>query len=191
MKHVYNYSNETFELTGEEMADLDPEESKMKGRNVFLLPANATFVEPPVEVENKIQVFNTGKQKWSQRSDFRGSVHYSPTGEMTEIKDIGRKIPKTHTLKAPPQDKFKENLWDGKKWKEGALIFRDRKANDKKTVNKIITKEIAALGEEKIKTQYLIALGKGEECPEWDAFLEARQALLDEANTFIKKNELG
>jgi hypothetical protein len=190
MKHVYNYDSETFEFTGEEMADLDPEETKLKGRNIFLLPAHATYIEPPVQVENKIPVFNPRTQKWAQRSDFRGTVHYDPVGKQARIEDIGRKIPKTHTLKEPNFDKFKDPLWDGKKWKEGSLIFHDRKANDKKKVNQLITKEIADLGEEKIKTAYLIALGKGEECPEWDAFLLARQALLDEAEQFITDNNL-
>jgi hypothetical protein len=190
MKHVYNYDTETFEFTGEQMADLDPEETKLKNRNVFMLPGNATFVEPPVTVQNKIQVFNTRTQKWAQRSDYRGTAHYSPDGELTQIREIGRKVPKTHTLKAPPQDKFKEPSWDGKKWEEGALIFRGKRILDKARVNRLITKDIAALGEEKIKTAYLIALGKGEECPEWDAFLIAREALLDEANTFIADNNL-
>jgi hypothetical protein len=188
MKHVYNYDTETFEFTGEEMADLDPAESELKGRNIFLLPANATFVEPPVEVDNKIQVFNVRTQKWAQRSDFRGSTHFTPTGERKVIVDIGRKIPKINTMKEPPE--FKDPKWDGKVWKEGALLFRDKRILDKARVDELISKDIAALGEEKIKTAYLISLTEGGPCLEWEAFLEARKVLLDEGNAFVADNNL-
>ena len=44
---IYNYNPITFEYTGSQNADLDPQETKEQGKNVYLLPAfnraNASF----------------------------------------------------------------------------------------------------------------------------------------------------
>lgn len=55
---VYLYDEITKEFIMEEDAHIDPLETKKKGENVYLLPANATFKEPPQEKEGFKIVFN-------------------------------------------------------------------------------------------------------------------------------------
>ena len=191
MKHIYNYDKDTGELLSEEIAALDPLETKVRKRNVFLLPAHATFIAPPKPLDGKIPCFDLDLKKWSMRTDLRGTVYFDLKGEESQITKLGKRLPKGMPTERPSYD-LKDPEWDkkNKSWKESALVFLGHKCETKKRVDKFVTREIAALGEEKAKTLYLIAFGKGEECPEWDAFLDARQALLDEAEQFIIDNNI-
>lgn len=56
--NVYLYDEITKEYISTEEALLDPLETEMAGKPVYLLPANATFVEPPVDKEGF-------KRKWN------------------------------------------------------------------------------------------------------------------------------
>ena len=58
---AYLYDEKTKEFISEVNAQIDPLETKKKGENVYLLPANATFKEPPQEKEGFKIVFN-GKE---------------------------------------------------------------------------------------------------------------------------------
>lgn len=58
---VYLYDEITKEFIMEEDAHIDPLETKKKGENVYLLPANATFKEPMQAKEGFKIVFN-GKE---------------------------------------------------------------------------------------------------------------------------------
>ena len=53
------------EYNGSSEARLDPLETEEQGEDVYLLPANATFIEPPQAGENEIQVFDTDMETWS------------------------------------------------------------------------------------------------------------------------------
>lgn len=55
---VYLYDEITKEFIMEEDAHIDPLETKKKGENVYLLPANATFKEPMQAKEGFKIVFN-------------------------------------------------------------------------------------------------------------------------------------
>ena len=44
---VYFYDKETFKYAGSREAVLDVLESQKEGKDIYALPANATFVEPP------------------------------------------------------------------------------------------------------------------------------------------------
>ena len=53
---VYMYDEKgIFTQTG--VCSLDPLESKIKGKAVWLIPANATLVKPPASIEKHIRVF--------------------------------------------------------------------------------------------------------------------------------------
>lgn len=52
---IYNYNPDTFELVSKSVADKDPIEE-----GNWLIPANATNVQPPVEVEGKSRHFKDG-----------------------------------------------------------------------------------------------------------------------------------
>ena len=57
---VYHYDEETKDFLYEEEAHIDPLETELKGENVYLLPANATF-EKPLEAKDGFRiVFDNG-----------------------------------------------------------------------------------------------------------------------------------
>lgn len=55
---VYHYDEETKDFLYAEEAHIDPLETLIKGKNVYLLPANATFSEPMQAKEGFRVVFN-------------------------------------------------------------------------------------------------------------------------------------
>ena len=57
---VYCYDEETKEFLYEEEAQIDPLESQIKGDEVYLLPANATFEKPLEAKEGFRIVFDNG-----------------------------------------------------------------------------------------------------------------------------------
>lgn len=87
---IYNYNPITFEYTGSQNADLDPQETKEQGKNVYLLPANATFIKPPESEPMKVRVFKEGS--WSYEKDFRKGFYkvdsFLNVTEITELGDI-------------------------------------------------------------------------------------------------------
>lgn len=48
MKTVYLYDEKTKEFKNEVNAQLDPLESEKAGKDIYLLPANATWEQPPI-----------------------------------------------------------------------------------------------------------------------------------------------
>lgn len=85
---IYNYNPITFEYTGSQNADLDPQETKEQGKNVYLLPANATFIKPPESEPMKVRVFKEGS--WSYEKDFRkGFYKVDSSLVVTEITELG------------------------------------------------------------------------------------------------------
>jgi hypothetical protein len=65
---VYNYDKFTKEYTGYEEAALNPEETKIQGHDVYLIPANATDVKPPKTAEHETVLYNNG---WEKVADYR------------------------------------------------------------------------------------------------------------------------
>ena len=69
----------------------DPLESEIKGEAVWLIPANATLIEPPAAVEKHVRVFKNGV--WTQAEDNRGTEYWLPGDtwqtEPREMKDLG------------------------------------------------------------------------------------------------------
>lgn len=87
---IYNYDANTFEYRGSQNADLDPQETKEQGKNVYLLPANATFIKPPASEPFKARVFKEGS--WSYEKDFRKGFYKVDSNlnvsEITELGDV-------------------------------------------------------------------------------------------------------
>jgi hypothetical protein len=177
----------TGEYLGETQARIDPEETKLQKKNVYLRPAYSTFLRPPKDAAKKIQVFKNGK--WSMKSDYRGTKYYNMDGEEFEITKIGKRVPAGHTTKAPPSNLI-EPVWGGTDWIETAPIFLGKMADTREKVKRIVKESIENLGEEKAKTLYLMSLADDDYCPEWDNFIIERGNLLLEADQFIKDNIL-
>lgn len=86
--YIYNYDNKTKEYLNKQIADSNPEETRIKGKFVPLIPANATLLEVPEYEENQIPVFNGNE--WEVKADYR--KNYKLVDEnlnISEIKTIG------------------------------------------------------------------------------------------------------
>lgn len=105
--NVYKY-NDNGEYIGTEEALLDPLETEQQGKNVYLLPANATFTAPPEAQEGYINVWN-GKA-WEQVEDNRGVEYWMPEDKFgapaREMKELGA-LPEGAIL-IPPEKTFDE-----------------------------------------------------------------------------------
>lgn len=66
---VYNYDSITKEYTGYCEASLDPEETRIQGKEAYLIPANATDKKPPKTKTNETVIYNDG---WQITADYRG-----------------------------------------------------------------------------------------------------------------------
>lgn len=70
---IYNYNPITFEYTGSQNADLDPQETKEQGKDVYLIPANATTNKPPAHQEDKVRIWQ--ENKWEYIADYRANYY--------------------------------------------------------------------------------------------------------------------
>ena len=100
--NVYKYDEKTKEYISTETALLDPLETKKQQKNIYLLPANATFTAPPAEKEGFARVWNG--EAWQEVEDHRGTEYWLP-GEgygtpAHEMKELGP-LPEGATTTAP------------------------------------------------------------------------------------------
>lgn len=73
---VYKYDEKTKEYIGTEQALINPLESELQGKTIYLLPANATFETPNLQ-DGFASVFN-GTQ-WENIEDNRGKEYWLDT----------------------------------------------------------------------------------------------------------------
>jgi hypothetical protein len=83
MKLVYHYSPITGENTGSSAADRSPLEE-----GVWLLPANATFAEPPEAPPGHRAVFSES-EGWELREDLRGTIVWFADGTSKIVDQLG------------------------------------------------------------------------------------------------------
>lgn len=87
----YNYDSITNEYLYSTECVLDPLETQLRGEDVWMLPANATFVEPPAAQKGFARVWK--KIQWTQVEDNRGVQYWMPEdtwdSEPREMKDLG------------------------------------------------------------------------------------------------------
>lgn len=74
---AYMYSATTHEFLEPVPCFPDPVRSRIEGREVYLLPANSTFTEPPVKRTGYTAIWSGSG--WSEVEDYRG-VRYWPKG---------------------------------------------------------------------------------------------------------------
>ena len=118
---IYHYDPDTKELLGESEASLDPLETQQQGKDVFLIPANATDKKPPTIGVNQQATFDGSK--WNLVKDFRGEKYYLTDGTEMIIENLDEEIP----VDAPtvgPVGMFKPE-WDGSKWVETGFVSND------------------------------------------------------------------
>lgn len=101
---AYMYSTTTHEFLESVPCFPDPVRSRMEGREVHLLPANATFTEPPAKRTGYAAIWNGSG--WIETEDHRG-VQYWPKGATynsspMEMKELGP-LPDGASLTRPEQ----------------------------------------------------------------------------------------
>ena len=100
--NVYKYNEKTKEYTGVETAQLDPLESKAQGKEIYLLPANATFIAPLVTQDGYVPVW--GGNAWEYKEDNRGKEYWLPGDEYgtpaRTMKELGE-LPEGAVFEAP------------------------------------------------------------------------------------------
>lgn len=85
---IYNYDSITKEYLGHSNADLDPEETKQQGRNVYLIPANATTIEPPINKVDYARLFINNA--WEYEHDYRANYYMVDSNlDVLDITEIG------------------------------------------------------------------------------------------------------
>lgn len=98
----YNYDDITYEYLSSAECVLDPLETEQQGIDVWMLPANATFTEPPAVQKGFVRVWQ--KVKWVQVEDHRGTKYWPKDSkwddEPIEMKDLGP-LPEGSTTTQP------------------------------------------------------------------------------------------
>lgn len=102
--NVYHYSNVNGEYTGTSSARRDPLESEIQGKDVFLCPADATFVPVPDAIVGFARVWNG--EGWEYIEDHRGVTVWRTYTENMVIRELGA-IPEgwSETRPEPPEMK--------------------------------------------------------------------------------------
>lgn len=98
---VYKYNEKTKEYTNTETAMLDPLETELQGKEIYLLPANATFTAPSLK-DGFCPVWD-GEQ-WQLVEDNRRKQYWLPSDKYGtpghEMKELGA-MPAGATFTAP------------------------------------------------------------------------------------------
>jgi len=114
---IYDYHPETGEVlnpAGRE-ARLSPKDAA-EGREVYLIPAQATTEAPPETGPNEAAVFDPATGQWSITPDWRGTVHYDPDGGAARLVTKLGVVPEITT---PPPAGLYRPQWNGETWTEG------------------------------------------------------------------------
>lgn len=98
---IYHYHKKTGELLGESDARLDPLETKKQGKNVYSLPAQATFEAPPETGNKEAAKRLPDNSRWEVVPDFRGEKYWLVDGTGIEITRLNETVP-NDTLSEPP-----------------------------------------------------------------------------------------
>ena len=86
---VYKYDEQSKEYIGTEQSLIDPLETELQGKEIYLLPANATFEKPNLQ-EGFASIWNG---KWENIEDNRGKEYWLDTDTFgtpaKSMKDLG------------------------------------------------------------------------------------------------------
>ena len=102
---AYGYTSETKEFTCIVPCQLDPRRSEREGKEYYLLPANATWIEPNKPKGKYTQIFDIEAEKWNYIEDNRGveywnidDVYGTPPQVMKELGPLPK-----NTTTVPPE----------------------------------------------------------------------------------------
>jgi len=104
-------------------ANLDPLESELQGKDIYLIPENSTDIAPSSISVNETLVFDNGS--WKKVDDYRGKVYYKKVSkEKIVISELGIKPDSTLTELAPSSP---YGEWSGTAWVESLELLKDAK----------------------------------------------------------------
>lgn len=129
----YGYDEKTKEYTGTQNGFIDPLETKKKGKNVYLVPANATDKKPLETKENQAVIFNG--TEWEIVADYRNKTYYLGT-KPHEMKELGD-LPNGATFEPVEPEKTLDELKSDKLVELTAIT---RKFDDQLVNNEMIIK---------------------------------------------------
>lgn len=122
---IYKYDEKTKEYVGAGTTILDPLETKLQGKNIYLLPKNATFIKPKEVEDGYVNVWDG--RLWKRTEDNRGKEYWLPEdvyGAPARImKELGA-LPEGATTTAPEQT-LKE--LKAAKIKEAGTLFAQKR----------------------------------------------------------------
>lgn len=130
---IYNYHPTTKEFTYVSDADESPLEPE-----VFLIPANATDIEPPKEKKNYSVVFND-KNKWIYVEDHRGETWFDKEGNALIVDFLGN--PEFFELSKINPNKKLEELKKIQEYFNSNLFFKNSSGVEAKFKNDKIARE--------------------------------------------------
>jgi len=185
---LYSFDRVTKEYLGETIAPLDPVLTKKNGKPTYACTTTSTFQKPPEIKENEILIYDFENDSWIIKKDFRGKEYYLPNGNKIIITNIDELIPEDAILEPPPNSLITKPKYENNQWVESGLIYKGIEVKTKKDVDDITKSLIRNIGEDKAKTEKLIA--GNNECEIWNKFIEARALIIKEGNDFIKENNL-
>ena len=84
---VHNYSIDTHEYIDSTVATLDPQATKREGKDVWLVPANATLKKPPKAKPFKVAVYEN--DTWIIKDDYRGRYICNESLDIKFVQEIG------------------------------------------------------------------------------------------------------
>ena len=104
---LYTYDK----ATGEYKPEVTSTSQWSPRENKWLIPAQATTVEPPAAEDKKARCWNAATKAWEQKPDHRKEVWFDKTTqERHEIKDIGVEPDESAWTQTEPNDL--EAVWD-------------------------------------------------------------------------------
>ena len=103
---IYNYDAVTKELLSSEEADQSPLEP-----NIFLLPANATFIKPTGNVDEfQTFCFDSTLSAWVITSDYRNVKLYSKADRAIIFATLGKSLDDLNATTTKPTSDY--DIWD-------------------------------------------------------------------------------
>lgn len=105
-KKIHNYNSSGYYINSVN-ARIDPLESEKSNKNIYLLPANATFIQPPESSENKI--IRWDGSKWIE-----------------EEKEVEAQSTDLELLEVAKNDKLNEILIKRKSYQYANINYNDR-----------------------------------------------------------------
>ena len=153
----YSYDEKTKEYTGTQNAFIDPLETKKQGKNVYLVPANATDKKPLEAKENQAVIFNGSD--WEIIADYRNKTYYIGT-EPHEMKELGD-LPNGATFEPVEPEKTLSELKSDKLAELTAITskFDNQLVNNEMVINSSLGFKVNADLRSQNNLRGLIAIG--------------------------------